>query len=261
LREVVVYDKERIYRRFDPRGAKEFRAQLDGTHDRQYFFTLEAWDTQGGHLISPALYVSDLRQSIYMCTDLQNTLNCMQDIDPPSGKFTYFGVLGGHVTGWDSLHPGILVPEWEIMPQGLDYVVKGFSGGVSHVIYVGWPPESAVARREMCFACGDCNMLDNYYDTAFPGPSFAGPTQWATSRTRMISFTPRPYSYNLLLLEQEITFLRDLEFPPRDGPEVVGLTIGGPPEVFNNYVWADAEGKGGREGERGGGKGKRRGRK
>jgi len=166
----------------------------------------------------------------------------MQDIDPPSGKFTYFGVLGNHVTGWDSLHLGILAAEWEIMPQGLDYVIKGFGGGLSHTIYAENAQESAAARRDMVFACGDCNMLDNYYETKFYPGTFATPTELGVSRARMISFTPRPYSYNMMIIEQEITFKRDLIFPDREGPEVVGMTIGGPSEVFDNYVWVDGNG-------------------
>lgn len=242
LREIIIYDRDQIYRRIQTDKSKDFKIEINGYHDRQYFLTLEAWDVQDGHLVSPALYVSDLRQSIYMCTDLQNTLNCMQEIDPISGKFTYFGVLGNYVTGWDSLSPGILAAEWELMPQGLDYVVKGFGGGLSHIIYADGAQESAVARRDMVFACGDCNMLDNYYETKFYPGTFVTPTELADSCSRMISFTPRPYSYNMMLIEQEITFKQDLKFSQRDGAEVVGLTVSGPSEVFNKYSYNDGIG-------------------
>jgi hypothetical protein len=43
LKEIIVYDKGKIYRRFDPQGAKAFKTELDGYHDRQYFFTLRRW--------------------------------------------------------------------------------------------------------------------------------------------------------------------------------------------------------------------------
>jgi len=244
LKEVIVFDKQHIFRRFNCAGKTRFQTQIDGYHDRQRFFTMEVRDQCGGRAISSALYTSDLRHSTYMCTDLQNTLNSMFDVDPASGKFTHFGVMGGHVTGWDSLHPGILVPEWELMPPGLDYVVKGFSGGLSHVVYAEWhAPESAVARREIAFGCGDCNILDNYYETKLLPGSFIAPTELAISRARMISFTPVPYSYNIMLIEQEIQFLRDVTFPAREGPEVVALTISGPIESFENYSFINANGE------------------
>lgn len=244
LKEVIVFDKQQVFRRFDCSGKTQFQVQIDGYHDRQRFFTMEVRDQHGGRAISSALYTSDLHHSTYMCTDLQNTLNSMFDVDPISGKPTYFGVMGGHVTGWDSLHPGILVPEWELMPPGLDYVVKGFSGGLSHVVYAeGHAPESAVAQREIAFGCGDCNILDNYYETKLLPGSFSAPTELAVSRARMISFTPVPYSYNIMLIEQEMRFLRDVIFSAREGPEVVALTIGGPVESFENYSFINANGE------------------
>jgi len=238
LTEVTLYDRHAVFRRFRPEG-KRFRAEVGGYHDRQRFFLLVAEDEAGGRAISSALYTSDLRQSVYMCTDLQNTLNCMTTFDR-KGKMTVMGVLGNYVTGWDSLNPPLLVSSAEVLPEsGIEYGFGGWQGVAGHRIYGAERTEYAVAQRDMVFACGDCNMLDNLYETMLlPAKGgFPAPTEWATSRARFISFTPRPYSQNLMLVEQTITFRREVPLAERDGPEILGLALSFQPTSFPFYCF------------------------
>lgn len=250
LAEVTLYDRSTVFRRFRPDG-KRFRAEVGGYHDRQRFFLLVAEDAAGGRAVSSALYTSDLRQSIYMCTDLQNTLNCMTAFDQ-QGKMTVMGVLGNYVTGWDSLNPPLLVSSAEVLPEsGIEYGFGGWQGTAGHRLYGADRTEYAVAQRDMVFACGDCNILDNLYETTlWPAKGgFPAPTDGATSRARFIAFTPRPYSPNLLLVEQEITFRRAVTLAQRDGPEVLGLALNFQTNSFPFYCFA---GRAKEKGERGG---------
>lgn len=238
LAEVTIYDRHDVFRRFLPTG-KRFRTEVGGYHDRQRFFLLVAQDTAGGQAVSSALYTSDLRQSIYMCTDLQNTLNCMTTFDR-QGKMTVMGVLGNYVTGWDSLNPPLLVPSAEVLPEsGIEYGFGGWQGTAGHRLYGADRTEYSVAQRNMVFACGDCNMLDNLYETTLlPAKGgFPAPTEGATSRARFIAFTPHPYSQNLMLVEQEITFHQDVTLAERDGPEILGLALSFQANSFPFYCF------------------------
>lgn len=226
---------------------KSFHAEVTGYHDRRHCFWVEVGDRRYEHgATSSAAYVSDVRQGTYMCTDLQNTINSMTDIDPFTGKLAYYGVMGNYVTGWDGGTMGILAEESQLMPPGLDYTVKGFSFATSHRLFGGQdaPEETAVARREMPFECGDVNMLDNVYETTLRPGSFMAPTTVATSRTRYISPTPEPYGINLMLVEQEVTFLRDVTFGATEKPNLTGLYLGLPANAFRSYALIAPDGAG-----------------
>jgi len=224
LREVVLYDRKQIFRRWRPKS-RIFRIQVSGYHERQHFFTLTAADASGGRLISPALYTSDVRHSTYMCTDLQNTINTMVDVTR-AGKADYFRVQGLYVTGWDSLDVPSLVAASDVLPEsGIEYGFAPAAGGVGPVIYGKDKTEHSIAQRDMVFDCGDVNMLDNLYRyTLLPG-SYAAPTEYAHSTVRFISFTPRAYHQNVMLIEQRITFKRDVLLSRREGPEIIALRL------------------------------------
>ncbi len=242
---IYLYDGGLIARAWLASDAS-FHQEITGYHDRQHAFWLQVYDPEGRAATSSAAYVSDLRHSTYMCTDLQNTLNSMTDVDPFTGKLGYYSVMGNFVTGWDNGILGILAESSQIMPPGLDFVVKGFSFATSHRIFGAQdaPEETAVARREMPFACGDVNMLDNLYETTLRPGSFMAPTTVARSRARYISPTPEPYGINLMLIEQDVTFLRDVTFGPSDKPNLTGLYLTLPANVFASYALIAPDGSG-----------------
>ena len=242
LTKVVVWDGLEPFRIFRP-GSKHFKAELVGYHDRQRALTLEAFDEKGGHAITGTLYTSDRRHSTYMCTDLQNTLNSTFDIDPEMGELTYGSVLGPWVTGWDGGKIGLLVPERKLFPEGMDFAVKGFTVGFSHAIHAEGMKERAVAQREITFGSGDCNILTGYfYTTLLPG-SYPVPTELAESTCRLVAFTPRLYSYNIILVEHEVRVKKDLSLPAREGPELGLIHIGLTPNSFEKLTFIAPDGK------------------
>ncbi|MDY6913031.1 MAG: hypothetical protein SVT52_01035 [Planctomycetota bacterium] len=240
IEEVIVYDRREIYRRFRP-GQKSFSVELHGYHDKQRHFTMVVRDSAGRQAISPTLYTTDLRQATYMCTDLQNTLNSMADLSADGRLLRYF-VMGNYVTGWDSLKPGVVVPAKHVMPSGLDYVINGFSGAVSHRIFSTEGTESGVARLDMVFNSGDVNMLDNHFRTKLLPGSRLVPTELADSTVRFSTFTPQPYSYVMMIVESETTFKNDFTFADRSGPELVKLFVTGPAESFSHYTYIGPDG-------------------
>ena len=74
LKEVAVYDGTRLFRRFLPRGKKEFEFQLDLTHERQHELVLIATEPTGGRAISGEQWDSNHRLREFMCSDRNNQL-------------------------------------------------------------------------------------------------------------------------------------------------------------------------------------------
>ena len=132
LRRVTIYDGRAIFRRFAASG-HVFHRVITGLHDRQSYFVLTARDIRGRALISPTLRTAGWRQSTYMCTDMQNTLNG-GSVRTRHGRWIDMGMLGNYVTGWSSLSPPILEPGRDLMPQGLDDIMGGWNGGAGHAL-------------------------------------------------------------------------------------------------------------------------------
>ena len=235
LKEVRIMDGERLFRRFRVSG-RRFHRVIEGLHDRQRYFVLIATDTAGRQAISPSLRTAVSRHSIYMCTDMQNTLECgvMRD---RAGHWTYAGMLGNYVTGWDALNLGILVPGDEIMPQGLDYVVNGFNGGAGQMVHSVDGSESSVAARNIAFGSGDAVILDNDFRYTFGPHGESVPTRLARSAARYLSYTMRLYSSNLLLIRRETTFLKDVKMADGPFPELQTLSISGPDTSFKHFAY------------------------
>jgi len=224
LSEVTVWDGDTVFRRYFP-GDTTFTADISGYHDRQRYFLLTATDEAGGRLISPALYTSDVRHSTYMCTDLQNTINGMLDVNR-QGRTDHFRIQGLYVSGWNNLDVPALVSTKDVLPEsGIEYGMAPMVGAPGPIIHAAEGPEHPVAQRNLAFACGDVNILDNLYEwTLLPG-SYQCRAELADSRVRLISFTPRPYSQNVMLVEHTVTLKKRVTLARRDGPEIVLLTL------------------------------------
>ncbi len=243
LSRVTIYDGAKIFRRFAASG-HSFHRVITGLHDRQDYFVLTARDIRGRKLISPTLRTADSRQSTYMCTDMQNTLNCIVT-RTRHGRWVDLGALGGYVTGWSSMSPPILEPARDLMPQGLDDIMGGWNGGVSHALYATEGTENSdVARIDIAFASGDCNMLSLDFNTMLEPGSVIVPTRLATTHADYIEFTPRIYSYNLMLVRRETTLKRLVHPSPGPAPDMQMLQLGGSDRSFPKYAYIKAAGAG-----------------
>jgi hypothetical protein len=74
LREVLVMDGETLYRRFDPRGKKEFAFTLELTHEKQHNLVLIAVDSEGRRAISEEQIDKSHRFQEFNCADRNNQL-------------------------------------------------------------------------------------------------------------------------------------------------------------------------------------------
>ena len=241
LRTVTVYDGQAVFRRFAASG-NAFTRTLSAIHDRQHYFVLVAEDTAGRRAVSPTLRTAQARHSIYMCTDMQNTLEAgsVRDRD---GRLFPMGMMGYSVTGWDGFCPGILTPGKDLMPKGLDHVIKGFRGTMSHHLDSERGHEAAVSRLDLPFGCGDCVIMDGDYSSHHVAGQGLVATSQADTHARLISFTQRIYSHNLLLLERETVLKQALRPQGTPVEDCEMLRLGGPEESFANYAYVAADGK------------------
>lgn len=239
ITDVIVYDQKRPFYHFRPM-TRRFHTVLRGYHDQQRFLTIIVKDAQGRTAYGPTAYTSDITgQSIYMCTDMQNTLNGVGFPDA-KGHVGYAGVMGNYVTGWDGFSMGIL--GGDIMPPGLDYIAGGFGGGLSPTAYGPQGNQGgAVAQRDMVFASGDVNIMDNHFSYNIAGNRDVS-TPVMDSNTRIVAFTPRASSYNMLILEDKTTFKKDFTFGDRQGPDLTLLGLGGSDKSFLNYTYFNSNG-------------------
>ena len=234
LKSVVIYDKEEPFRTFYP-NSTSFHTTLAGYHDRQRYFVLIAENAKGRKLVSAARYTSDPRQSIYMCTDMQNTLNSCFDITSEGELAQYFGV-GYGVTGWEGVEVFCTTPN--ILPESgieLGYgrcqvhssaYLPGLKGN-------GW----SVCTRDLVFGTGDCNVLQNIYDDA------TAPGLYNTAKHTC--YTPRLNGINVFRVEHSTKLLNDYVLPENvESQWMTCLRIGlDYKSAFPKYALVDPDGK------------------
>jgi len=75
LKEVAVYDGTELFRRFLPRGKKNFEFALDLTHDKQHNLVLIATDLRGDGAVSGEQWDRNHRLEEFMCGDRNNQLS------------------------------------------------------------------------------------------------------------------------------------------------------------------------------------------
>ncbi|MBI2843872.1 MAG: hypothetical protein HYX78_10770 [Armatimonadetes bacterium] len=240
IKSVVIYDRDKVFRRFLP-NTTNFHTTLAGYHDRQRFLVLVAEDVQGHRLISSALYTSDRRQSQYMCTDLQNTINTSRDISPEGQEVFYPGV-GYGVTGWDSI--SVAVATADIVPAcGFEFGGSGWGFGSSAFLPGLEGNCWTMAARDMAFSTGDCNVLRDVFDvTILPGNI---PAEIPSVKTvcRHTAYTPRLDGLNIHRAQHSVTLLRDYSLPEGQKSEFLRCMGGGLAETaFPTYVVVDESG-------------------
>jgi hypothetical protein len=240
LKSVVVYDRDRIFRRFLPDG-NEFQTTIAGYHDKQYFLLVVAEDVKGGKLVSSALYASDGRQSQYMCTDLQNTINGCWGVKP-NGEQVFYPGLGYGVTGWDQINVSVAQPD--LLPRtGFEfgYGSWGFSssGNLPGMDGNCW----GMAARDMAFSTGDCNILRDVFDTTLVD-NFPSEITSLETVCRHIGYTPRMGGLNIHRAQHSVTLLRDYKLPEGQESQFLSCMRGGFADGhFPTYVIVDEFGR------------------
>jgi len=239
IKEVIIYDKSSIFRRFVPSG-KTFSGTITGWQDKQHYFVMRVVDKDGKEAISSVHTTTNHQHSLGMCRDLQNTIDGANLVVKDTDELVSAGIMGSYVTGWNGGHPGVLVPESELFPEGLDYAVRSFRFSCSGISTTEGN-ENPVARRDIVFGSGDCTILDSYHENELAKNTLV-PNQYADMKVRFISFTPRLYSYNPLLIESVIKIKKTLRLADMGGPEIVPITVEATPDSFENYTYWGADG-------------------
>ena len=99
-----------------------------------------------------------------------------------------------------------------------------------------------MARIDIAFADGDCNILSLDFNTMLEPGSVIVPTRLATTQADYIEFTPRIYSYNLMLVKRETMLKRMIHPSPGPAPDMQMLQLGGSDRSFPKYAYIKAAG-------------------
>jgi hypothetical protein len=242
---VTIYDRQRVFRRFFPNDPN-FKTTLAGHHDEQRHLVLVAEDQLGRRLISSAVYVSDARQSTYMCTDLQNTINCARAITT-QGKEEMFGPMGNQVTGWGAgVSVVVAIPWIGVLPEsGFEF---GFGGWrvMAGAVFPGLVPVPAeiygAPSLDLAFNNGDCNILRNIYDWTYSQNVLADRLGIKVT-SEHAGYTPRLYGLNVQHVRSKAKLTKEYAAPSAEAPQFVELTSTGlAPNGNRNYVFQDAQG-------------------
>jgi hypothetical protein len=168
LREVAVYDGPRLFRRFEPDGdRRQFRFQLDLTHDRQHHLVVIATDDQGRRAISGEQFDRDHRLEEFMCTDRNNQLSYGYGTNRAGQGLTVGGnqtlatpikradVMFLHPAGAFRNDPRLGAPAFDGAPSGDPIFATPWSVHTSDGAVLSPPP---IVETQRILHSGDVNM-------------------------------------------------------------------------------------------------------
>lgn len=248
LDRVLLYDGERLIRRWRPGGEKVFEIELDLTNAQQFNYCVEAHDVQGGMALTPDFHTQRNDWAEFFCADRNNQLNVGYEKAPDGTAFGWSGTIyltynngkwGGctPTTGrfWfrDSLAPVPNDPVYdEIAPMDGGVRTPGASFNFSLVMPPLDPPEyvfmTTPGRELISTDIGIGRMiLKDGFDLSWPnfqGETYVGWSMFPVHETRYVSverlgmvFRPRPralttvvYSWDISL-KQPVTFAEPLQ--------------------------------------------------
>jgi len=95
VQEVIIFDGQEVFRRFAPRGAKEFTWESDLSHDQQHNLVVRATDTKGRRCYTSELYDRTHLLEEFMCGDRMNQLSYSGQRWPDDGTFAQSGFVWG----------------------------------------------------------------------------------------------------------------------------------------------------------------------
>ncbi len=242
LAEVLLYDGERLLRRWLCGGARAFGQELDINQAQQMHLLIEARDVRGGtaHTSDFMAYRRDWCE--FHCADRNNPLQIGYEKDERglaygwSGtrSLTYNNAQWGGTSPWigkywfygDPFYPAPMDPIHDDTAP-IDGGV-GYAGGGLHLkpqMPQLSPPERGLMVNPLqelispdVAVCGF--ICDHGYDPAEPyfqageqgwGLYAAYPTRYLHIRRRRTLFRPRPHALTASILQHDIRFKRDLE--------------------------------------------------
>ncbi|MCC6578890.1 MAG: hypothetical protein IT440_00480 [Phycisphaeraceae bacterium] len=253
LKDVAIYDGTRLFRRFQPDGAKEFEFAMDLTHDRQHNLVLIVTDTAGRRAISSEQWDRNHRLQETSCSDRHNQL---------TGGFTARSqddtlVLVGGNHGLVTPHKRIIFRSlWGGGPQGafdLDAFLgaPAFDGATTGGPEVVTPvnlltrdnrwiagPIVGEGRRVMC--SGDVNIGEGLCNLRFTDnvPTYnLFHTLWKTEPSKDIAVDQRNHFFQLDPDSPLAVYLWKLRLTWQDDMEAAKVVVG---SIHNNRasLWA-----------------------
>ncbi|HEY3417056.1 MAG TPA: hypothetical protein VGM23_09255, partial [Armatimonadota bacterium] len=239
---VLLFDGERLLRRWDARGAKDFQQELDLVNHQQMNLQLEVRDVRGGVATAQDYHTHRLDWCEFFCADRNNRLSIGFEKDTDGTAFGWGGTvyLTYNMSGWGGTAP--VIGRWWyygdfIAPVPHDPThdeICPTDGGVRQPgcglhVYVKMPPtldppEYGLVNfplREMIssdVAIGGMYVRDgfDYHWPYFFGQEVTGwsffpvhPTRYLWLRRRGIAFRPRARALTTMLYHWDVRFKQD----------------------------------------------------
>ena len=212
ITEATLYDGFEVAGRWNP-GAKEFRAVVDGFHDRQHEYLLLATDSKGRRVLSSGIRTV-CKNWRCRCGDRQNWLGSYWIYTG-----TDLGALGNYSLPFRNTREGST--GWLGTGGGNPCPILDFPYFSNHLKV----EEADIATKYI-----DAGFEDVAYDAK---PIYAvRPTDFTDGTVRMWNFVPRPnvrlqgydQFFNVALMEVSIRLKRDVEPAPNKAvwPEIAG---------------------------------------
>ena len=197
LKEVSILDGLRLWRRFSLSGEKEWSVTLDGFHDRQHHFIVEATDVNGGTAVSSERHTNVQEVLLVRCTDNINTYTSGKfeavSIFPIRGLESYVDRLAGNFTCFPRIRE-LDETERFAVDQRLRLVSR-FGYIHDHVLHHYYAPT----------ASANWNRNDI--------PELALPQTALKGRVTVTLFAPWADATSVYLVDGEFSAVRDLEVP------------------------------------------------
>ncbi|MDD5708090.1 MAG: hypothetical protein PHR35_19400 [Kiritimatiellae bacterium] len=197
LREISIVDGSRLWRRFLLSGTNQWEQVIDGFHDRNHHFMLEAVDVNGGTARTAAVGTSVQELNVPRCSDNFNTFHAgkfrAQNVFPVRGLENYFGSRAGDFSFFPVI-PGAMETERYAVDQRLSRVSR-FGFVKTDVLHDFYAPS----------ASPNWNKNDV--------PELAQPQTGLKGKVVTTLFTPWSDGTYVCLVEGNFEALRDMDVP------------------------------------------------
>lgn len=248
IKEIILYKRKDIFRRFRP-NQKRFTAIIPEIMEQDGPFLMTVTDSRGREAVSSALITRHNIRWVAMCGDMQNTMDGLAVPDKNGSSIIrgerrkssaiFAGVTGGGQESFYSLVPAEdLVIEWDVGTGGISNI-NALPTFLSQEVLSQEVFKNLFVKREFQFASGDCSILDNIHVRISKNPAIE-------STARFISFTPRLYSYNMMIIDMDTKVKRDIRLKDENGLEVrligPGRGFFPDPKAYPNYSYIGKDG-------------------
>jgi len=233
LREVAVYDGAELFRRFLPKGAKEYEQELNLVHQQQKELTLVVTDVAGRRAISDVLWDESFLLKDYFLSDRYNKGVYSQQ--PADSEWGFSRAWMPAVPGLYFMH-GTFSDDVFYLINGSDLIAAGFDGppggkpvvrsAVSldiegHPYLDGWRFARRIDRpmASSDIIIGEAGFTERYPEDC--GRWFGGGVMSPTRESEFYEGKQRYYCFNIrygmpgiVLVEGEVKIKRDVRMSP-----------------------------------------------